>query len=240
LTEASRAMAQAPCALTEAACGAGFDESIAAAWLSPGERDLLATFADPGRRAGFLAARVLAKQLVLKHERRPSRDASAVEIVSRDAAGRGTRPTVSVDGRVRPWCLSISHTAAAALVALCTTEGVSIGVDLVKIELLGSGFAQAWFDDEEQQFVAESNGNGEIEACRLWAVKEAVYKATAPSKPFRPRQIHVCKCEAGAYTCIGDENDFADRLRIDTWPCADHVAALAVVTPTFQSPIPNP
>jgi len=217
----------------------------AAAWLSPADRDALAMLGDPVRRAGSLAARMLAKQLILERENLAPSDAPAIEVVSRDASGRGTRPQVSVDGRVRPWCLSLSHTDLAALAALCTTEGTSIGVDLVKIEPLGPGFQRAWFDAEERRLAA---GDDPLETCRIWATKEAVYKAAGSGDPFSPRQIQVRGAPGGAFTCVYRGVDLADRCRVDTWAYPDHVAALAVVTRAaaqagashVQSSIPNP
>ncbi len=198
------------------------------AMLSANERLALNLLHAPSRRRNWLAGRILAKQLILEHAEVPCRDARAIDIMSCDAFGRGHRPQIRVRGRVKPWCLSISHTSEAVLVALCTTPGVSIGVDLVKDEPLGPGFPKVWFDPSEQ-WAAASDAT---EVCCLWAAKEAFYKAINRDDSFTPRAIHVRQLPDGDYTCVFRGVDMAGCCRVETWSCGNHLAALATFNHT--------
>jgi len=189
-----------------------------------------------------LAAREMARQLIVEQAELAESDDCAIEIISRDRLGRGIRPRVLIAGRPVPWCLSISHTETAALVALCTAAEVAMGVDLVKIEPLGSGFGRAWFDADERELAAGEDPNHPLETCCLWAAKEAAYKAINSGDSFAPRQIRVRKLADGSYTCIYRGVDLSSRCSIDTWLSTDHVAALAILSPQNPSTalIPNP
>ncbi|HLA85126.1 MAG TPA: 4'-phosphopantetheinyl transferase superfamily protein [Thermoguttaceae bacterium] len=185
---------------------------------------------DQSRRS-FLVARRLAKRLILSQENRAEPGEATIDIVSRNRSGRGIRPEISIDGHPVSWCLSISHTDTAVLVALGAEPGVSIGVDLVKNEPLGPGFAAAWLDDEER-CLAEAGDR--LEVCRLWAAKEAAYKAINRGDPFAPRRVQIRRSAAGGYTCVYRDIDLTGRCRINVWPCDDHLAALAVFHPSLH------
>ncbi|MBN1590976.1 MAG: 4'-phosphopantetheinyl transferase superfamily protein [Pirellulales bacterium] len=206
-----------------------------AAWLSSSECNTLATLGDAGRRRSWIEARILAKQLILECESiASSDDPRAIEVVSRDSEGRGRRPRVAIAGHLMPWCLSISHTDEAVAVVLCTSPNLSVGVDLVKRESLGPGFLRTWFDRSEQQWVIDEK----VEVCRLWAVKEAVYKAMGLDDSFAPRRILIREVPGGGYTGVYRGVDLVDRCHVDTWPYEDHLVALATVEHPISHRVP--
>jgi phosphopantetheinyl transferase len=192
--------------------------------LSAKERGELARLRDANRRDGWLLGRVLIKELLREHVL--DGDAAPIEITSRDDMGRGVRPKVTIAGRTAPWSLSISHTKKAALVAMCPIPGISIGVDLAPGEPAAPGFARSWFDGSERALLARGDW---LEAARLWAVKEAVYKAVNQNDPFAPRRVRVRRAPCGGYQCTYRGVDLAGCCCIQTWVCGDHVAALATV-----------
>jgi len=196
-------------------------------WLGPRELRHYARFKDQRRREGWLLGRVLAKQLLLENADTPVGEPREIEIISRDSQGRAVRPEVTVGGRRQPWSLSISHTDTAVLAAVCFGPAIGLGVDLVRLQPLGRGFVQAWFDRREQALLGEG---GLLEACTLWAAKEAVYKAAGSGDSFAPRQIRLRLSPLGGYTCTYRGVDLSDNCRVRTWTAGGHVAALAVVT----------
>jgi phosphopantetheinyl transferase len=191
--------------------------------LSDDERAELNHWRNPRRREEWLLGRVLARQLVAEE----LGDSSAIEILSRDGLGRSVRPIVTIAGQPLPVSLSISHTRLAVLVALCAVPGVSIGADLVPCAPLGNGLMEFWFDEQEQ-LLAENCGA--LEACRLWAAKEAVYKAANENDSFAPRQISLARAVVGGeFRCTYRGAALGDRCRISTWDCDEHFAVIAVV-----------
>jgi phosphopantetheinyl transferase len=192
--------------------------------LTAAERAELAYWRHAERREEWILSRALARQVVCAYAICQMSGAPRVEICSRDTLGRGIRPRVTIAGEPARISLSISHTRSAALVAICTTPGVAIGADLVLKAPLGKTFFETWFDEHERR-------SAEVEvfaACRLWAVKEAVYKAANQNDPFSPRQI-VLRGAPGEYRCSYRGVDLGDCCQITTWDCDDHVAALAVL-----------
>jgi phosphopantetheinyl transferase len=198
----------------------------AAVWLADDELDRLAALRDPAVRQAWLAARVVAKQLILNQAGLTDRNATTIEIVSRDAQGRGRRPEVRIAGREASWSLSISHTRIAVGAALCAVPGVCVGIDLVRDGPLGAGFLRTWFDPTEQTSVAAGDAS---ELHRLWAIKEAVYKAAHGGEPFAPRRIRVQRTSAGRYTCTYRGVALGDHCRVDTCRCGDHLVALVAI-----------
>jgi len=193
--------------------------------LSSAERAELARWRNVNRHEEWILARALARQ-VIAAQCMPETGESAIEICSRDSLGRGGRPVVTIAGHPLSGTLSISHTRSAALVAISTTPGITIGADLVQKMALGTGFREAWFDDLERR---SAEGSDAFETCRLWAAKEAVYKAVNQNDPFTPRQISLRGGERGEYRCSYRGVDLGDRCQVHAWDCDDHVAALAIL-----------
>jgi phosphopantetheinyl transferase len=181
---------------------------------------------DPCRRKEWSLSRVVAKQLILDVAVEQPTTPQSIAIRSRDTLGRGVRPVVMIDGRTARFSLSLSHIKNAVIVAICDDPFVTVGVDLVQKAELGKGFLRAWFDEDEQNRI---NPDDADEICRLWAIKEAVYKAANQNDPFAPRRIRLRTGSAGEYQCSYRGVDLGDRCRVTTWECGDHIAALAAV-----------
>jgi phosphopantetheinyl transferase len=165
-------------------------------WLSAVERRTQSQLHDNGRRIGWRSGRKLAKQLVLERwcggrtkRWSPLLHPARIEISGGGPGQRRLRPEVSIDGRLLPWTLSISHSERGALVAISEDAEFSVGVDLVEPPACGNGFLNLWFTDAEQQWIYQS-GDRRLTAV-LWAIKEAAYKATNRGEPFAPRAIEV-------------------------------------------------
>jgi phosphopantetheinyl transferase len=181
---------------------------------------------DPSRRKEWSLSRVVAKRLILDAAVERPTSPQSIDIRSRDELGRGVRPVVTIDGRAALCSLSISHIKSAVIVAVCADPFVTVGVDLVQKAELGKGFLRAWFDEDEQSRIDPDDAE---EICRLWAVKEAVYKAANQNDPFAPRRVRVRTGSAGEYRCTYRGVELGDRCRVTTWECGDQIAALAVV-----------
>ena len=181
---------------------------------------------DPRRRKEWSLSRLVAKQLILDVAVEQPTSPQSIYIRSRDELGRGVRPVVMIDGRSACCSLSISHIKSAVVVAVCADPFVTVGVDLVQKAELGKGFLRTWFDEDEQSRIDPDDAE---EICRLWAVKEAVYKAGNQNDPFAPRRIRLRTGSAGEYRCTYRGVELGDRCRVTTWECGDQIAALAVV-----------
>ena len=195
-------------------------------WLSPGEREQHSRFRDAGRREAWLFGRLLSKRLILDCFADTISDPRSIQIRSRDARGRAVRPCVLLDGRPQPWCLSISHSDRAVLVALCAAPGFSLGVDLVVCQTYPAGFLKTWFAPEEQAWLKQC---GSEEASKLWAIKEAVYKAQNAGESFAPRRICVRRLRCQQYACSYDGVDLADDCDLQIWDVDQQVAVIATV-----------
>ncbi len=149
--------------------------------LGAAEQAELNHWRDAERRESWLLARLLARQLVRAHAIEPGCQSSSIEICSRDALGRSVRPEVTIDGRPADFCLSMSHTPGGVLVGLGLTPGVGVGVDLVQGAALPQSLVDAWFTDRERD---QLRAGDTLAASRVWAVKEAVYKAVNRSDSF--------------------------------------------------------
>jgi len=184
-------------------------------WLSPAEYSLWSGLRNPGRRDTFLAGRIVAKRLLGE---RLHAAPTAIVIDSRSPReGHGERPAVVVANEHLAWSLSIAHTHRGVLVALCTEPGLTLGVDLVSPE--NRLATLAWtFSAAEQQSLAAG-----MRLERIWAMKEAVYKACQQGEGFAPARIEVIP--EVRYPHAG-----ADRAvhRLQTWRIDRQIAALAV------------
>ena len=164
-------------------------------WLAVQEEGELSYIQNPERRAAGLAVRWLAKRLLLRdcEEAIPYR---AIEILSRDEAGRHVRPRLRWNGQSLDCSVSLAHTQQLVMVGVSPSSRDALGVDLVPAEPLGTSLVRAWFTPIEQDQVKQG---GAWEACRIWAMKEAVYKAVNQNEPFRPRQVEIRRLSSGEY-----------------------------------------
>jgi phosphopantetheinyl transferase len=182
-------------------------------WLTPGERRELRGMRHAGQRRQWLAGRWLSKQLIADRLDGDLRDWQGIEIHSRDGQGRSVRPEIFLAGRAQSWPLSISHAGGAAAAALGDGSQRQVGVDLVECIDRGEGFLRMWFTPDEQSWVRR---NGWTEACKIWAAKEAAYKALNRGEPFRPQRVEICPRPCGPYGCAGGgESEDDCRIHIE-------------------------
>lgn len=133
------------------------------------------------------AARVLAEDLaaaVLQVDRRDLRIASLVP---------SGRPVLLVAGRAARATVSLSHVEGLVAAAVGSTAGV--GIDLVDPAEAGRGL-DFWFTPEE---LALEPDEGLLRA-RLWAAKEAAYKAAGLDEELRPRTVVIESLGLHAFT----------------------------------------
>ena len=207
------------------------DALAADRWLSPDERQAWRRMRSAERRATWLAGRIAAKQLLaqcLTDAGDERTIPAAVEFhVESNGGGRGQRPSVFVAGRPLAWALSIAHTARGVLAAVSAERGVTLGVDLVGQP--SPGFARlAWcFTPAERRWLAAGPAHARsIE--QLWAMKEALYKASQQGEGFAPRQIEMVPGREPRYAML---NPARAVRSVQSWRVDGHFAALAVVEP---------
>lgn len=201
------------------------DWQAARDWLSPAEHAAWRAMGSPERRATWLAGRVLAKQLIaecLRGQRdlRAITSPTEIYIESRSTEKHlGARPTVCVAGQELNWGLSIAHSRRGVLVAVALDANV--GVDLVASDECRAESLAWCFSSAERRWLAAlpRHDHG---AERLWAMKEAVFKACHAGEGFAPQRIEIVpNCKQ-----IGSSSRIVRQLQC--WRVDAHVAALAV------------
>jgi len=206
-------------------------EEMARRWLSPAEAETLAELSDAFRRRAWLAGRMLIKRLLLE-EMLPGMDGyeemrpAEIEIVSRDGLGRGVRPRVFVGGRQQPWRLSLAHCEDSVFAAASKDNNVSVGVDLVPREIGGRGFAECWLTPQEHR--AWGSFGEDQGLAKIWAVKEAAYKAGGQGESFQPTSYEVLPAENGL-TCSWNGSAQFSIPRIEFFDADPHLGVLVTL-----------
>jgi phosphopantetheinyl transferase len=197
----------------------------AEAWLVPRERLVYASLRDPGRRAEWLAGRILTKRLVSERFQPVAVPPARIEIDSGDGRTRRLRPRILMDGRPLDWRLSIAHSGRSLLVAVANSDRWGVGVDLVEPIQCGRGFTELWFTPSERRWLAPQ---GRLWTT-AWAIKEAAYKAANRGEAFRPRAFEVLPAPGGGFVCAihGRQPDRLHRLVVWRTP-QDETAILAL------------
>jgi phosphopantetheinyl transferase len=190
-------------------------------WLAVKEEHELCCIQNPERRAAGLAVRWLAKRLLLR-DREEKIPYGKIEILSRDEAGRHVRPRIYWNGQVLDCRVSVAHSQQLVMVGVSPSSKDALGVDVVPAEPLRPSLVRTWFSPIEQYQVQQGDA---WEACRIWAMKEAVYKAVNQNEPFRPRQVEIRRLPCGKYA-----SDYGSgRLGkggIHWWHCDEHIVVL--------------
>jgi phosphopantetheinyl transferase len=205
----------------------------AAAWLSDQERQGWRRIGDGTRRRSWLAGRALVKRLVfatLAPAESRAIKPQQIEVDSGGAGRPGKRPVVSIDGHRWRRAISITHTAEAVLVAVAARPEVALGVDLVGDVSFGRGFQRLWFTAAERRHVA--GHRQQQRAARIWAVKEAVFKACNRGEAFRPATINVIPQADGRYTSHYGGVRLSPPARIRVAQFDRHTAALVTFSDT--------
>lgn len=165
---------------------------------------------------------MLGKQLVTA-KRADALPPTSIEILSLNGKQRGSRPRILCDGAEQPWSLSVSHTHRGVLAALCTKEGVSVGVDVAAAKSFSDGFVRLWFTPAEKDWLRDAQSSAI--ACFIWAAKEAIYKACNDGESFAPRNIEVLPNGQCSYQQVPlrDHN-------LQSWSIDGQIAVMVTVT----------
>lgn len=195
-------------------------------WLAPGERARAARIRSRPARDAWLTARLAAKRLIAPRLADFSAGQfAAIEIQSRDAAGRGSRPRVFHAGREVAVALSIAHDQTRVIVAV-GPAGRPLGVDLTPAAAFAEASSRWWLTASERNDAAVLEPAAAVgHAARLWSVKEAVYKAVLADEPFRPLAIEV-RFKAGRLVSCRASGRGVPAAGIRSWPVAGHWLAL--------------
>jgi 4'-phosphopantetheinyl transferase len=152
-----------------------------ALWLSPPERERLATFHIPKRREEWLLGRWTAKMLVRQYLAEQEAHAPELYELSVEAGPSGApevrieRPALRVE--LEGVRLSISHSAGVAFCAL-DDEGQCVGADVERIEPRHPAFAGDYFTPAELHLIAGApEGRRDLLITAIWSAKEAALKA---------------------------------------------------------------
>jgi phosphopantetheinyl transferase len=196
-------------------------------WLTVAERRELDSLRDENRREAWLCGRWLGKQLIREACVLPATNLSSIEIYSRDADGRGMRPTVHVDGAAVSVGLSISHSTHAVLVVATTRPGVAVGVDLATPDTVKPGFLRMWFTAAEQERLKVADAQ---QVMTYWAIKEAVYKACNGGEGFTPRKLEIFDSVNGRFWCYYQGVDLRSLSDIQIREIDGHIAVVVTVS----------
>ena len=213
-------------------------------WLSGPERVECDHWRSPIRRQAWLSGRWIAKQMVCQRWSLDSESMPDISIRSIDQNGQAVRPSIEIQGVPETaYCLSITHTEKAVLVALSNTSATRVGIDLCDQKDLPDSFAQTWFTPLERQQLDSLAADPDaypheavVEKTRLrtnwitktWATKESIYKAYNRGEPFAPLQIEVF-WDAKTPVCRYGDHLFGDELQLTTWNVDNHIAVSAVI-----------
>ena len=83
--------------------------------------------------------------------------------------------------------MSISHADGWIAVALTSDDRIGVGIDLTIVHPRNSALRRLWLTPREQHLVEQSDDR-ELSLAALWSIKEALFKATARSQRFIPRE----------------------------------------------------
>ena len=149
--------------------------------LAPTERARWEQFKVAKRRRDWLIGRWTAKHLVQEHlsELSGARAALDAIVIAADEDGAPYAALVEDDGLRRlSFSLSISHAGNLAFCALCDQPGMTVGVDVERVEAREPSFAETFFTAKEadagRTTPAESR---DLFITAIWSGKEAALKA---------------------------------------------------------------
>ena len=163
------------------------------------------------------AARDVAERLAAERIGQPR---SGVRLASLPPSGR---PVLLVAGAPAGPAVSLSH--VEGLVAAAVAEGVGVGIDLVDPAEAGRGL-DVWFTPDE---LALEPDDGPLRA-RLWAAKEAAYKAAGLDEELRPRTVVIESLAPRAFTWSARSRFATATGRGRFLTAGRHVVAVALAT----------
>lgn len=165
--------------------------------------------------------RILSRQLLRDYGVIRETSSEQMEILSINAFGQNDRPAVYIDGVLQAVSLSISHSDRGILVAL--SAATRVGVDLVDLEQESFGSLWVWMTTSERAWMDRKDSE---QQARVWAVKEAVYKALNEGESFSPLRIAVVPGIHGRYSCFYKDRDMSSICRVHISEIDNHLAAV--------------
>lgn len=197
-------------------------------FLSPDEVEQWRRIRDKRARNAWLAGRICLKVLWSRSGRGAFEGDSiawpTMNVVSRNNQGKGVRPELDIHGKRIDRHFSLSHSDLSVLVVLSKHKNRRIGCDLVP---LGSFSGRSVprhnpfiFHESEQELIQKNLHIGDY----LWAVKEAVYKATSLDRPFVPLRWIVRGLKDDLFECRSADGSFIASTRL----LDGHVMAVAL------------
>jgi acyl transferase domain-containing protein/acyl carrier protein len=148
------------------------------------------------RRVEWLMGRCCAKDAV----RRLTREKGEPELLPADVeivAGTNHIPLVA-SGSIRP-AISISHADGVAIAAATMAPGVSIGVDVQRLDPSRDGFEDVAFSEQERAMLPASDVERRRDmALRFWCAKEAAAKALGQGMLGGPGSVIVRSFDIGS------------------------------------------
>jgi 4'-phosphopantetheinyl transferase len=157
--------------------------------LTPAEQSRFEAFIIPKRRRDWLLGRWTAKHLVRAYL---AAQGFAIPLEQIEiTAGDDGAPYVMVGERL-PLSLSISHSGADSLCAVCSSEAGHIGADVEQIEPREPSFIRTFFTPAELAAIERvTPGERDILTNALWSAKESVLKALRLGLRADTRQVDV-------------------------------------------------
>lgn len=205
-------------------------------FLSSEENEHWHRFRSDKQRRAWLAGRICLKSLWLHSCGNNSDngliDENAVDwttmnIISRNDKGEGVRPILYVDKKPIDRYFSLSHSDFGVLAVLSKQKNRHIGCDIVPVGSFSDRFSQKnnpfVFHSGERRLLREGMAD------HIWAVKEAVYKATSHDKPFAPIHWVVEHLENNVFVCRSSEPGNDISVVVPTRLHDGHVFAVAVI-----------
>jgi 4'-phosphopantetheinyl transferase len=173
----------------------------AEAWLSPPERERLATLRVEKKRQEWLLGRWTAKRLVqtiLQRDGYGPVELSALSITPAPDGAPQLYITPQPSALTSRPAISISHSGGLALCALAPA-GVAVGADIETIAARGPAFANDYFTPGERELAgAAPAALRDTLVTAIWSAKEAVLKALRHGLTVDTRRVECPVPLAGA------------------------------------------
>ena len=201
-------------------------------WLTPAERERLAGFGVPSRRADWRLGRWVAKRAVaafLGGTREP------IEI---RAAADGA-PEAFLAGKPAPVVLSISHRNGFGLCAVAAPS-VALGCDLERIEPRSDEFVEDFFTAGEQAWLhRHPAADAPLLANLIWSAKESALKALRQGLRLNTRLVEVCLpagAGAGAWSPLSVRSHATGETFHGWWRSLDGCVLTVAAAPRLGLP----
>lgn len=157
-------------------------------WLSPREKEKLATFKFANRRADWRLGRWTAKRAVATFLE--VADLQKIEII----ASPNGAPAVFLSGVMAKIAISISHRKGTGACAIA--ERGSLGCDLELVEERSEAFIRDYFTVEEKLALSYSEDQAKMAAV-IWSAKESALKALGEGLRMDTRSVEVTQVVDG-------------------------------------------